>query len=281
MDPPPRRRKTGYAARVFFFLSKVLDVFLSPYTWGLLLLAAAVPWRTRRIDRHRARRRRICGAVGLGISVLASSPPLANAIFWRLEHATTPTFRADVTYDAVVLLGGVVDEEVSAVSGQPSYNDNVERVIMTHRLLRDGKARVAIVSGATENPKYAAYGESAMLARQLEEWGIAKDRIVIEDRARNTRENALYAQEIARARGFERVLIVTSAFHMVRSAECFAAVGMKVDTLAVDYRGHERAGKRLADWLPRTSALAMTSSATREIFGRLVYRAQGYGKSVE
>ena len=32
---------------------------------------------------------------------------------------------------------------------------NVERVIMTHRLLRNGKARYVIVSGATENPVLA------------------------------------------------------------------------------------------------------------------------------
>lgn len=266
---------------MFFFLSKVLDVFLSPYTWGLLLLAAAVPWRTRRIDRRRSRRRRLCGALGLVVLLVASSYPVSNAILWSLEHATTPTYRPDVTYDAVVLLGGVVDEEVSAVSGQPSYNDNVERAIMTHRLLRDGKARFAIVSGATENPRYAASSESAMLARQLEEWGIARDRIIIEDRARNTHENAVYAQQIARERGLDRVLIVTSAFHMVRAEECFAAVGMKVDTLAVDYRGHEHTGSRLAEWLPRASALATTSSMAREIFGRLIYRAQGYAKRAE
>lgn len=264
---------------MFFFLSKVLDVFLSPYAWALLLLAAAVPWRARPMDRRRSRRRRIFGAAGLGMLLVASLWPVSNALLFRLEHQTTSTYRADVAYDAVVLLGGVVDEEVSAVSGQPAYNDNVERVIMTHRLLRDDKARFVIVSGATENPKYAAYGESAMLARQLEDWGIAKGRILVEDRARNTRENAVYSQEIARARGFERVLIVTSAFHMARAEECFVAVGMKVDTLAVDYRAREHSGGRLADWIPRARVLGVTSSMIREVLGRVVYRARGYGKA--
>lgn len=263
---------------MFFFLSKVLDVFLSPYTWALVLLSAAVPWRTRQVDRARLGRRRLFGLLGFALILGSSSAPIANALLWNLEHATQSTYRDDVTYDAVVLLGGVVDEEVTAASGQPSYNDNVERVIMTHRLLRDGKARVVIVSGGTENALYASTSESAMLARQLEDWGLAKERIVLEDRASNTHENALFAQKIARARGFERVLIVTSAYHLVRAEECFAAVGMKVDTFAVDYRGRARAGSRLADWIPRASALALTSSMAREMFGRLVYRAQGYAK---
>ena len=258
---------------MFFFLSKLLDIFLSPLTWGLILLAAAVPWRVR--GARRWRRRRAYGVAGLLVLVVASSPSVANALWWRLEHASPSTYRDDVTYDAVVLLGGVVDEEAAAKSGQPSYNDSVERLVVTHQLLRDGKARVAIVSGATMDPKFAAHGEAVQLGRQLEEWGIAKDRIIIEDRALNTRENAVNSQQIARARGFERVLIVTSAFHMPRAAECFIAVGMKVDTLAVDYRAHEHQ----AGWLPRAGELAVTSNALREVFGRLVYRVRGYGKS--
>jgi uncharacterized SAM-binding protein YcdF (DUF218 family) len=262
---------------VFFFLSKLLDVLLSPYVWGLLLLAAALPWRVR--DARNWRRRRVFGAAGLVVLLLASSEAVSNGLVWNLEHASTSTYRDDVTYDAVILLGGVVDEEASAKSGQPSYNENVERLVMTHRLLRDGKARVVIVSGGTIDPKLAAYGEAVMLGRQLQEWGIPKERIIIEDRARNTRENALYSKEIVRARGFERVLVLTSAFHMLRAAECFAAVDMKVDTLAVDWRGHEHAHDGLAGWLPRARNLSISEGMLRERIGRLVYRAQGYGKS--
>jgi uncharacterized SAM-binding protein YcdF (DUF218 family) len=263
---------------VFFYLSKVLDLFLSPYTWGLVLLAAAVPWRVRAIRRWR--RRRFFGIAALAVLLTLSAAPVANALLWRLEHSGTSTYRDDVTYDAIVLLGGIVDEEVTATSGQPSYNDNVERVVMTHRLLRDGKARFVIVSGGPMNPNRAAFGEAVVLGRQLEDWGIAKDRIILEDKARNTRENAVYTQQIARERGFERVLVVTSAFHMARAAECFAAVDMKVDTFSVDYRAHEHMAGELERWLPRAQSLAESAAVVRELSGRLVYRLQGYGKRV-
>lgn len=268
---------------MFYLLSKLLDVLLSPLVWGLLLLAAAVPWRVRvhaRSARRGRRRRRLYGAAGLAVLLLASSPPIANALLWRLEHSAPSTYRADVTYDAVILLGGVVDEQATAASGQPSYNDNVERLIMTHRLLRDGNARIAIVSGAASSEEFAAYGESAVLARQLEDWGIAKERIISEDKARNTRENAVYTKEIARARGLSRVLVVTSAFHMPRAAECFAAVDMKVDTLGVDYRADPPAYLGLGKFLPRAHSLGITAMVVREIFGRVVYRVQGYGRPV-
>lgn len=268
---------------MFYLLSKLLDVLLSPLVWGALLLAAAVPWRVRAHARHARRgrrRRRVCGAAGLAILFLASAPAVANALFWNLEHSATSTYRPDVTYDAVILLGGVVEEQPMSASGQPSYNDNVERLVMTHRLLANGNARVAVVSGASSSAELAAYGDGVVLVRQLEDWGIAKERLIGEDKARNTRENALHVKEIARARGFERVLIVTSAFHMPRAAECFAAVDMKVDTLAVDYRADRPAFPSLSKLLPRAHSLMMTASVIRETFGRVVYRAQGYGRSV-
>ena len=269
----------GYHASlraVFFFLSKVLDNVLSPLSWGLVLLALAVPWRRRSMRQWK--RRRAFGIAGLALLALCSSYPFSNAVQYRLEHATTATYRADVTYDTVVLLGGVVDEDATEHSGQPSYNDNVERLTMTERLLREGHAKTVIISGGTTNPKKQEFGEAPTLARQLREWGIADERIILEPEARNTRENALFSQRIAQARGFTRVLIVTSAFHMQRAAECFAAVNMPVDTLAVDYRAHTTSTP-LTEYIPRTSALNITASMTREMAGRWIYRAQGYGKA--
>ncbi|GAC1533306.1 MAG: YdcF family protein [Polyangiales bacterium] len=253
---------------MFFFLSKLLDIFLSPFTWSLLLLAAAVPWRARDRSPRRARRRRACGVAGLAVMLLTAMPPVGNALLWNLEHSSTSTCDDAVTYDAVILLGGVVEERAMKASGQIAFNDSVERLIVTDRLLREGKARVAIVSGLSP--------EADALARQIEDWGIPKERVIVEPRARNTRENALFAQEIARARGFDRVLVVTSAFHMPRAAECFAAVGMKVDTLSVDYRAIPSVP--FGEWLPRASGLAMSTMVFREVAGRFIYRLQGYGK---
>lgn len=261
---------------MFYVLSKLLDVFLSPLTWGLLGVAAALPWRRPRRP-SRWRRRRAIGALGLATLLVFAMPAVSNALLYRLEHAAPSTYRPDVTYDAVVLLGGMTDERVSADTGQPSYNDNVERLVMTHRLLAEGKARFAIASGAAVDPSLDEWSEARMLARQLVAWGIDPSRVIVEDRARNTHENAVYSRRIAVERGFREVLVVTSAFHMRRSAECFEAVGMKVDTLAVDFRAHA-SPLRLEAMLPRSGALAESTMTLRETFGLYVYRFQGYAR---
>jgi uncharacterized SAM-binding protein YcdF (DUF218 family) len=262
---------------VFFFLSKLLDVLLSPYTWAVVFLALAIPWRR---PRHRSvwKRQRVFGALGLAVLTVFSLEAVSNRLLYRLEHATTSTYRPEVVYDAVVLLGGLGDERVTADTGEPAYNENVERLITTHRLLADGRARFAIVSGAAELPELAEYGEARMLARQLVAWGIDPSRVILEEKARNTRENAVYSERIARERGFASVLMVTSAFHMRRSIECFEAVGMKVDTLAVDFRAHRSDGPGKTSWLPRAGFLADSTRTLREMAGLYIYRLQGYAK---
>lgn len=258
---------------MFFILSKLLDWFLSPFSWALVLLALAVPWKHRR----RSRRRKVYGAIGLGILFLFSMPMVANAVLWSMEHTQASTYRENETYDVVVLLGGVGDEEVWAQTGRPAYNENVERLTITRDLLEGGHAHYAIVSGGVNDPKYQQWNEAKMLGDALVAWGIRSERVILEDQAKNTRENATLSTKIIRERGFEKVLVVTSAFHLARAGDCFRAVGLDVDLLAVDFRAHTpRVG--IGELLPRAHALDVNSAMLREWFGRWIYRAQGYGR---
>lgn len=101
-------------------------------------------------------------------------------------------------------------------------------------------------------------------------WGIAEERLLLEERSRNTRENARYTAEVAQGRGWSRLLLVTSAYHMQRSQECFAAAGLAVHTLPVDWR--TSAADPLHGFAPRARALEVSTASLREWVGRWVYR---------
>lgn len=262
---------------MFFVLSKLLDIFLGPLGWALMLLALAIPWRRPR-RRSRWKRQRLFGALALLVLWVFSTDIVSNALFHHLEHEVEATDIPTQTYDAVVLLGGAGDERVSAETGQLTFNDNVERLIGTHRVLADNHARFAILSGAANEAAYSDYSEARLLAKQLVLWGISPSRLIIEEQARNTRENATYSKEIAIQRGFAKVLIVTSAFHMPRAVECFGAVGMPVDTLIVDYRASEHGDPFPKNILPRAHAFSQSTDYFREVFGLWIYRWQGYAK---
>lgn len=64
------------------------------------------------------------------------------------------------------------------------------------------------------------------LAKHL---GVADEQIVIEDRSRNTFENAVYSGRIMIDRDWRRMTIVTDGFHMYRALYVFRRLGLSVD----------------------------------------------------
>jgi uncharacterized SAM-binding protein YcdF (DUF218 family) len=254
---------------VFFLLSKTIDALLSPFSWSVALIAIGVGWPMS------SGRRRSYAIAGLALLLLFSFEPFANALERALERGATRTYRPDATYDALILLGGLVERTAS--SGEPAYNENVERLLVTYELLRTNHARHVILSGGVLDPSVPSLVEADVLAQQLVDWGISRDRIVAERRSRNTHENAVESQRIANENGWRRLLVVTSAFHMPRAVGCFRAVGLAVDTLPVDYRAYDPA-RFSGSWLPRAMFLDHSTAAVREWCGREIYRLQGYAR---
>lgn len=254
---------------MFLFLSKLLDLLLAPLSWGLLLLLAAL------LLRRRARLARALQGLALALLYLFSIEPVSDGLMRLTEAGAVSTWRPDVVYDAVIVLGGGLDPGATERSGRPEYNAAPERILRGYELLREGRARRMLISGGSLDRRPQAVIEAEVLARQLQQWGIAPERLVIEGRSRNTRENALESEKLVRAHGWQSLLLVTSAAHMPRAQGCFAAVGLRPDTLPVDVRA-SAVPWRMGSWLPRAGALNASTDALRELAGRVVYRLRGW-----
>lgn len=256
---------------MFFLLSKTLDLALAPLSWAIVLVVVALAAPARRV-----RLRRGALVAALAVIVVFSAQPVSNRLAWRLESAAPKTVRDDVVYDAAILLTGLVADRPTEDRGVRSYGDAVERMLATFELLRSGRARFAIITGGAPAGSTTT-DEARVIADQLADWGIAKDRLIVEDRALNTRENAVEASRIAREHRLERLVIVTSAFHMPRALACFRAVDLAVDALPVDYRAFDPS-RHGSTWLPRAIFLADSTDALREMAGGVVYRARGFAR---
>lgn len=254
---------------MFFFLSKTVDTLATPLVWALALGAAGLWGASRKV----ARLTLAAPASGLAILYLFSTEPVANALLRGLESSARATARWTAPYDAVIVLGGVVDQKPAV----PNYTDAADRLLAGFDLLRTGRARYALLAGgraAEDNP----LPESVVLERQLESWGIAADRIAVDDRSRNTHENAIEVARIVRLKGWTRLLLVTSAFHLKRAAGCVRRAGLDFDTWPVDFRSYDPT-RFTGSWLPRADSLAESSTALREYLGRAVYSWLGYSVS--
>ena len=72
---------------------------------------------------------------------------------------------------------------------------------------------------------YSGGGAEAQLGKKvLMRLGVERERIVIEDRSRNTAENARLSKIVAAPKQSEKWLLVTSAYHMPRAMGAFRAV---------------------------------------------------------
>jgi uncharacterized SAM-binding protein YcdF (DUF218 family) len=253
---------------MFLILSKILDLFLGPLTWGVLLLVLGLLWR------RGGRRARGLQVLGLGVLYAFSIEPVAGALMRGVEAGAKETYRPGVVYDAVIVLGGGLDPDATERSGRPEYNAAAERILRGYELLREDKARYVLLSGGTLDTRPEAVVEAQVLRRQLQDWGIDPGRIVIEGHSRNTRENALDSKVIIQERGWNTLLLITSAAHLPRALGCFAAVGLRPDTLAADVRAP--LGNRSPSWLPRANHLNASTDALRELAGRAVYRLRGW-----
>ena len=101
--------------------------------------------------------------------------------------------------------------------------------------------------------------------------GVAAGRIELEDKSRNTFENALFSKALVMPKPGERWLLVTSAYHMPRAVGVFRQAGFPVEAYPVDWR--TRGSGDFARLFSTVSeGLSRTDTAVHEWLGLMVYR---------
>ena len=74
----------------------------------------------------------------------------------------------------------------------------------------------------------------------------------------------------------KKIILVTSAFHMKRAKKVFESEGISVQPYPVDFKSKNSFISSLRNplkWMPNSYYLNQSSSAIREIIGRIIYRA--------
>lgn len=204
-----------------------------------------------------------------------SLPVVADRIRLSLESRTAEV-AVDLLpmADAVVVLGGGMNPRVA--SGRyPDLGAAADRVWHGARIVHAGKAPVVIVSGGNLPWLGARESEAEAMRTFLSDLSVAPESILLEERSRNTRENALYTAEIMQEHGLETILLVTSALHMPRALAAFQALGLDAVPAATDFEIGTISEGVLA-WLPDADALAGSTRALKEYLGYRVYRHRGW-----
>jgi uncharacterized SAM-binding protein YcdF (DUF218 family) len=196
--------------------------------WTLLLLVTVVRLGLR--DRRGAGR---SGLLAVAVTVLGNQF-VGEALMAWLERPYRHDPFAEAPFDAVVVLGGGTKE-----GPHPHYELRLsgDRVLLGARLQRAGKTAVLVTTGTAIEGFSTTFDGTAATRRIWEDVGVPPEVILQLDRTRTTGEEASRVAEVARARGWRRIGLVTSAWHMRRAERLFRAAGVDVVPLAADHLG--------------------------------------------
>lgn len=151
-------------------------------------------------------------------------------------------------YDAAIVLGAMVHPD-----GRPSAA-MTRRVARACGLVRDGMVGQLLMSGG---PVAHPIPEAHVMRGLALKEGLEPGRLLVEDRSRNTIENARLSAPLVAAEGWRSLLMVTDAYHVPRALYVFARFGLKVTAAAA---WPERPGREWwAAWAREAAALPWTA----------------------
>jgi uncharacterized SAM-binding protein YcdF (DUF218 family) len=244
------------------FLSEPLG-----FAWGLLVLSAS-----RTLWRRQFRLGAGLAAIALLMYVVGATS-LPGTILATLER---PHVRVSLEQvppaDAIIALGGSV---------QPSryeafhldFTAAADRPIMALELMRLGKATVLVLGGSGGEIDHQPLVEADLMKQWLAAWGLPQGEVISLGRCENTHDEALKTRQLAGQRGWKKIILVTSAYHMRRATATFQAAGLQVESVACDYQTSVSL-ESSSSWslVPRYQGFHKLALYLREVIGWRIYR---------
>jgi len=250
-----------------FFLKKFITYWVLLPPGNLVLFLAFLALYLRFIKRKWVSRLTFAVAVLL---YLLSIKPIAVSLIYPLEHqykVPPPAVRDEC--DAVVVLGGGVKPGAPFLDLKNDLmEDTFKRTVGGLHLYLE-KHRPIITSGYSSEDKKS---EAQIMADFLNYFGIPRSFLITEDKSRDTYENALFTARIVKEKGFNKICLVTSAYHMPRAVMLFHRAGIEnIIPVPVDFKSEDITPLTVYSFFPTSYWLDISAKALHEYFGLLFY----------
>jgi len=146
-------------------------------------------------------------------------------------------------------------------------------------LYKANKSNRLIFTGGRSpfNPNLPPEGDTYII--EAISMGIPKEDLFTTYPVNNTYQEAKAIKELLNNEilsNQKKIILVTSAFHMQRAKEVFEREGINVFPYPVDFKSNKSFLSSLKNplkWIPNSSYFNKSSSAIREIIGRVIYRS--------
>jgi uncharacterized SAM-binding protein YcdF (DUF218 family) len=255
---------------MFFFASKALWFFTSPLNVLLVVALLGAVFSAGRYGRLAQR----AAIVAAGLLLVIGLFPVGVWILAPLESRFPPPDAQMPPPYGIVILGGAIDEALGRAHGQVSLQEGAARLTEAVSLARRFPEARIVYSGGSSSLLAGDSTEARDAGRLLGALGVDPARITLEDRSRNTDENARFTRDLVHPEPTQVWLLVTSAWHMPRSMGLFRKAGFNVVAYPVDYHSAGGFGDLRIN---RESGrgLGLFELAVHEWVGLAAYRASG------
>ena len=205
----------------------------------------------------------------LVILLICSFPLTARSIWVGLEseyqyQSPTTVPQADAVLVLSGMLGGFETED-----GYVTEWADPDRFFVGLQLVKLGKAdRLIFTRG--QMPWSDSPPEGELLKQKALEMGISPQQILLTSIVSNTAEEASAVKGLMAEYGLNKIILVTSSFHLPRAKLLFDRAEVEAYPYPTDFK----AASRDITWLhfiPSADAFRDTSSGIREYIGRLYY----------
>ena len=254
---------------MFFILSKTVAFLILPSNLLIALGLAGLVLMTTRWQRVGGR----MAAASLILLTLIGFSPLGGLLTHVLEDRFPPWNPARGAPVGIVILGGEISPKLSRERGEPALGGEGARIVAMAKLARAYPDARIVYSGGDASLLSSQSSEANYVHPLLDSFGIARDRVTLESRSRNTAENATFTKDLVKPKPDERWLLVTSARHMPRAVGCFRRAGFPVEAYPVGWLTGVDAN--VGPSLVFSGGLEQFDSAAREWIGLLAYWLTG------
>jgi uncharacterized SAM-binding protein YcdF (DUF218 family) len=244
---------------MIFIFSKILIFILQPIVWVFVTLLFSL------FSKSKIRKKNLL-ILAVILLFVFSNRFLAGKVY-NFYEAEYPKGKK---YDVGILLGGF---SKSTQGDEFAVNERGDRLIQTINLYKTGIINKILISGGSGKLIGSESIEANLTSDYLKQIGIPDTALIIENKSKNTIENAKYSLVLVNNnKPNSSVLVITSAWHIPRSKMIFNKVfNRELDYYPTDFIG--KASYNISDYyLPDAGTLTYWEYILKEWCGLIVDR---------
>jgi uncharacterized SAM-binding protein YcdF (DUF218 family) len=247
------------------------SLILPPTSLFLVIAAGLLMWR------RWPRAGRVVAGTGLAALAFLSTTAGASFFVAPLEAMTAPVQAHQLAgAQAIVVLAAGRVRQAPEYGGRdiPDYVALARLRYAAHLQRRTGLPVLVSGGSAGGSTGRSAYTLAHAMATALrEDFGVPVR--WVEDRSRDTGENATFSARLLKKDGVTRILLVTDAMHMPRSKAVFERAGLEVTGAPTMFFGKQ--AQSVHAWLPSAEGMRRSWYAIYELIGIAWYRLRDPG----